>query len=492
MSNASGVLNSLDLFQIILQHTSGTDHLHCALTCKAWTKVALDFLWRRVLDLKRVLSLLAPLIWNEAVSKWMLSRPIHTEDWATFEKYCGRIKVLRITADDIDPSVFTSVLARRSTTPLLPNLQELYCGANPSELDVFLGESVRNLQIIHSNGAAGDMHFDMCLRKLPLQSPNLTSLFVVCESLPEDADGQIHAVFQNVRLLASLRTLSIPSMSLTPWSMGVLSSMSSLKVLETTHPSPPNFPALMSEVSNNGFLSLQRLALATSLEKATACFATEFASVLSDLSIVSIDPEHGEACAGFIDMVSARWPSLRSLSIKGETFAHPDWLVIQPVTSLKHLHRLSLEFNLPLQLSGDGLHGLLSALPSLQYLEIGKSDGYVPTVVPNVTLLDVVTAGRHAPKLQYLGLYADCRPSFGLQDAKEMEPDTFQHLKTLQFYHSPVNQPHIVSLAFRKILPVTCTVKFSECSMQGRVGIEDVVLGNLEALRLLSVPTSGV
>ncbi|KAJ8508362.1 hypothetical protein ONZ45_g9366 [Pleurotus djamor] len=297
-------LRMQEIIRMILVNTPDPTDICYALVCSTWCDVALDFVWRRVLDAKRIFSRLAPLQLNKATSKWMFKRPILNTDWSSFEKYRYRVRDLRIPSGDIDPSVYTSALARPSSTRLLPNLRKLYCGANPAELDLFLGESVSELQIIHSSGAKGDMGLNLCLQKIPVQSAYLTSLCLVCTSLPGDASGQIRAVFETVAMLVSLKGLSVPSMSLTPWSMGVLSSMPSLEVLEATHPPAEDVDRLMSQVKPGGFPSLKRLALATSVEQATACLTKDVAPNLSDISIVAHYQGHAIACNTFLSVIS--------------------------------------------------------------------------------------------------------------------------------------------------------------------------------------------
>ncbi|KAF8960842.1 hypothetical protein BDZ97DRAFT_1921912 [Flammula alnicola] len=165
------VLLNEDVFVEILGHLSSTNYLefpprngnselerprlsalnNLAVTCHAFTELALDERWRRIDYLTNLLRLL-PSFKCFSNGTYYLDGPILDAHWDLLDKYARRIQyVLYVPQDaDIDPSVFFT-LALRGKKPLFPSLRQFFTMMYTEELLLFASPSLLRVHMMPLN-----------------------------------------------------------------------------------------------------------------------------------------------------------------------------------------------------------------------------------------------------------------------------------------------------------------------------------------------------
>ncbi|KAH8109652.1 hypothetical protein DFH11DRAFT_1548099 [Phellopilus nigrolimitatus] len=134
------VLDIPEVLDIISSFNDRASNARCARTCRAWSDVALNHVWRENPPLKALLELLVPLVPRAEASeeknrKLVFSRTIHPSDWKRFNSFAKRVKHFTLSHSEwymhgrlegmIHDSVLYEVSMTRPGVCLLPRLKNL-------------------------------------------------------------------------------------------------------------------------------------------------------------------------------------------------------------------------------------------------------------------------------------------------------------------------------------------------------------------------------
>jgi hypothetical protein len=197
---------------------------------------------------------------------------------------------------------------------------------------------------------------------------------------------------------------------------------------------------------------------------------------LKNLSVESVQPESPLAVQQFFVDVTQCYPSLEIVSMDVIVSVREQELCepllpehLRPVLSLRHLVRLELRHNLPLQISEVDLVEFGAALPSIESLVLNPEPLLLTR--PQFTLHSLLSAAQNFPNLSHLGIYLDAEEvttppvPYSLPKIR-----MFPYLRTLNVGVSAIGSDHVpVALFFSHIL-----------SENARVVIQSGVSWNME------------
>jgi len=249
MASTHAALQTYDIVYEIIQHIhSGDDSstilARVARTCRIFSDPALSLLWRRLTDLKPLLSLFSG--FQKANGEGHLTTAenrgqcvfysdhyhicgdIPDAEWARFEKYAQFVLFFdKRYPDRIDPSVFRYLVHKSNGGPLLPRLQELICGAHPLDtvLPSLASPSIRHLRVHYREHSLNQ--FD------PRPGYPCNATISEGEFVQEPPRPAFHPTFvKSILLYTSLKSVKIESdpgtLTLSPSVMQALSTMENL------------------------------------------------------------------------------------------------------------------------------------------------------------------------------------------------------------------------------------------------------------------------
>ncbi|KAJ8588320.1 hypothetical protein M405DRAFT_261022 [Rhizopogon salebrosus TDB-379] len=129
--------------------------LALALTCKSFTELALDLLWRKLDRLSPLIRCLPPSLWTLSKEKLEFRRAMTIDDWSIFCKYNHRVQAFhtKFTGEPlVSADVWRSLICAPFPLPLLPNLTSLTWHEYSSEtflyhIRLFVTHKLTNLNI---------------------------------------------------------------------------------------------------------------------------------------------------------------------------------------------------------------------------------------------------------------------------------------------------------------------------------------------------------
>ncbi|KAK7038099.1 hypothetical protein R3P38DRAFT_536732 [Favolaschia claudopus] len=447
---------------------SKTDLYNLALTCKAFSEIALDELWSDVDDFMALVYLLPAELWhgtNSDASECCMTRETVPSDWTRFLVHARRVKALtyqtlweyRIKA--IKPPWNTEVfksntvlqhLHQQCPLPnLLPRLRALIWRIVDTEiLPLFICPSLQSLSF------GSTVHRPATLEVMEASAHLLTSLDL------QDYDPDMHDVSPELvnractlikrmeRLRSFQTTFAIRSDAMAH--LARLPKLGQLVVLlagdHTDHtainlPSRPLFPSLSSlVVRSSNFMPF-----------------TSFLSAISSKSLGTMrwvtDNGNPDGLLKVSDVLS-KHPSLgalRSLAIR----MHGDFGVDAPATLeafrplLKLKNLTHLEMSIPsLYVTNEDLKEIASNLPNLFLLKLGEGSDFPPRVT-----LSGLAALFHHCKLQFLDITVDATEALPAEEfhVPSNYPDhawtNSDRLQFLNLFNSPISPSKVEDIA---------------------------------------------
>ncbi|KAG2741105.1 hypothetical protein P692DRAFT_20786767 [Suillus brevipes Sb2] len=122
-------------------HRKASQHSLAALSrvCHSFKDIALDVLWTELDNLEPLFTCLPHDLWIRTPErKLVIQRHVTSAEWAIFERYASRVRVLGNRESDlfggIDAEFVFTIMSCCSQSLLVPKLQALFCGIYPHDL----------------------------------------------------------------------------------------------------------------------------------------------------------------------------------------------------------------------------------------------------------------------------------------------------------------------------------------------------------------------
>ncbi|KAJ8454923.1 hypothetical protein ONZ45_g19116 [Pleurotus djamor] len=296
------------LLSQILLYIHPDDLKPCTTVSKAWSIVALDYMWEVVSSLQPVLRLLAPLETDRKQRKAILrfSKPIERKAWERFKSYARRIRVLCFDdGKDYDlcqvALTLTSSLSNANISqPIFPNLRKLSCvGSSLSLTKLFISPNLSNLAMT-TNVSHDDLSFFTSV--LPVSVPHLQTLSISCYwcSKSEGAkDADIMAMLEKMPTVVDVEVPSGWLSRLPPSAVDLLAERPKLRRLAASLELDDSGPgpclglasAFCPHLEKDRFSSLRELEIVSPIHLAMSALSTKAKARIPLTKLCISDPD---------------------------------------------------------------------------------------------------------------------------------------------------------------------------------------------------------
>ncbi|KAF4596170.1 hypothetical protein EYR40_008148 [Pleurotus pulmonarius] len=464
------------------------DQVRSARVNRFWCDVALSLVWERLVDLRVLFRLLAPLNTNDGMIAF--ARVLTSKDWARFDYYARRVRevVQSPRRPALHPSLVTEIMSTRGPAELLPNLSRMHFdGQRPlRHLHLFLHPNVTRLAISRQSGNA---LLGAILFSLPTKTPSIThiSLSEDMVVLDEGDDSHARTMFaEALPVLSSLRSLTLPLHWFTPAVVDAAAFCVSLDELSTAPLKGERDDIELFEydqlyslsLRHDGFPGLRSLSIILPFHRAAMFISQdhrfhvlthfeaqspydivrphEYDAILSALS---------ESCSGLESIVlSTAEP--REEETEHEAITYHE---LSSITQLIALQSVDIHHTMPLQLFAEDVIAMARALPNLTTLSLNPA----PAVDAASTLVVSILSSLRdlCQNLTSLGLYLNAEdehipppPSID-EELRQAVPEKveFASLKKLTVRLSSLSSPAQLAVYLSYILPLGCVLNSSSC-----------------------------
>ncbi|KAF4596167.1 hypothetical protein EYR40_008151 [Pleurotus pulmonarius] len=477
------VLRVPEILHQILEESSSGDQVRMARVSKTWFDVAVGFIWKEIPDILHLLEILAPLTFED--DKVVFTRPLTSHDWARFDLYAGKVRVLRqemTYARALHPDLILELLVTRRPSELLPRLRDLHL--YPCTLDcasLFLHSTITSLGIVLKGTCP---LLGPLLSSLPVKVPGLEelTLFQDDDLYPPEANIE-GSLVDALHGLTSLKLLRLPPLWLTSPISNAASSCGDLRDFvamihpfsfaeETKLSKSSDFKYLMStSLPPDGFLSLENFEIPTTFSRARQVLSQgHHFNTLTNFLIISPCPESPHAYGQFLAMLSTCCPALEYLTISSipiealsDDFPAVLFDDIEPVTQLTRLRLLDLQHPLPFQIDTANVISIAQALPDITTLLLNPTPIVKGASALSVGVLSPLLSSF--PRIEQLGLYMDTSDkSIPSPTSDEqygtvvMDSGESTGLQALEVGKTSVSSPIQLAIYLSRIIPLHCTI----------------------------------
>ncbi|KAJ7658153.1 hypothetical protein DFH06DRAFT_1327441 [Mycena polygramma] len=406
-----------------------------ARTCRLFSEIALDILWREPGSLLFLLKCFPQHTWETEASqsdndlwleKFHFRTVIRPRDWDRVLFYAPRIQSITLAGSSFDDSLplldAVEVLAVSLPTPiLLPNLRSLTVGCREPALypyiRLFLASSITSISL-RLTPTIGHLSQLSLLSRLPSHLPSLTDIRIIaygddrirqdvleevsssrfCAGSSSDCGSDGRTAYQQLAFLPALKDLEVDSLDGCP-------------------------PPTVTPLDARSFSSLQRLRGRTS----NVQFASHLLKRLqkTPLQDLSLSFSAMAACIAFSGLLATlrdhcSHHHLTSISITLSTaIPHPGQeeryavtpAVLRPLLVFPNLSRLFIVSASDYRLDDNFIEAMSTAWPKISrlYFHRHSRDGAIPTWGGSVTLSALAAFARRCPMLADLELDVDAR-----------------------------------------------------------------------------------
>ena len=467
---------------------------------RQWAEVAIDFIWRDVIDIRRLLTLLSPLcsekqpaprnccsynyvrapsfshsIPNQILCRQKFKRGLLSSDWDRFDRYARHIR--QLTYDDrrrryIDPSVWREIARTRPRQDLLPNLQSLVWFSTTAEKQhhslLFMHSRVTRLSVnIHPS----PLSFPY-IQRITSELPRVLELELRSESPMRDIEQEVVAL---LRGLPSLRRIYAPMYSLTAALVSELSHLRELsdvvfgKPVEQGTGDRADVATFTPRLEDGAFPALQTLCFSAHLIDATEFISSPFTPTnLSHLYVHILAVDDAFVLQDFFTIISRRFHHLTEFHVDfvispdapivyppPPITARPTIQTFRPLFSCKRLRVFEFRWDYQMNLSQHDIEEMASSWPSIEVLLLNCQP--IPeTTRPLLTLRALTPFARFCPNLRELGLYLDADPTHLTKLSLPLNP--FKSLEVLSVGASSIYIVEPVALFLSNLCPLNCQI----------------------------------
>ncbi|KAG0698783.1 hypothetical protein DFH29DRAFT_939829 [Suillus ampliporus] len=458
-----------ELLDIILSFMDGDDHIINACVCKQWSEIALDFIWREVDNLPRLLTLLRP---YKTKGKYHFFDGLpDARDWARFQKYANRVRTLRFEQDrDMDYSGLLDDMARtRTTLEMLPSLhtlewvfEDIDCMERAT---LFMHQRVKHLIISappFRYKAKASFFADICVRVPHLHSLDLR--------IPYRAEYIEPAILELLRGLPDLKKIIFPEFFLTSTVVAELSRMKHINIVQFEYGYEQGFgdekdvDSFAPVLEQGAFPAVWDLAITARLGDVMQFMNADFAPInLTSLYINTYVEHKPEELHTLLVTLSERCRRLSQLYIllshhvTGQLELVPanqiTFNTLRPLLSFPNLVTFQVMHKYPVNITLEEIEELASRWPSLENLTLNEE----PLVMHDFTLdlRALVPFARHCPKLRRLGLFIDATPA----TIPRLELKPFAALRVFSLGTSRARDPDAVAAFMSHLCPPGCKLE---------------------------------
>ncbi|OBZ72753.1 hypothetical protein A0H81_06681 [Grifola frondosa] len=482
-----------ELLFIILSHLDDRSLSKVVTVCKQWSEIALDILWRDVVDLRRLLSILAPFTRKSQKSTfsqglaavYVFGRKPQASDWQRFQRYALRVRrilynqrpTLKARRRHLSASVFEDIATTCPTPEVFPNLHSLtwcYCTPDRQPLSlVFMHEKVKHLSLQLYRSQI--IPLSPYLEQVVARSPSVTHLELRSDSPMSDLEDDLVPFLRGMQ---ALQELLVPMYCLTSRVISALSELANLSAVGFAKPAElgngdrEDVVQFAPTCGEDAFPSLRRLCFSSHIPDAIRFLTGDF-SHLTKLYVHTIAIAATQDVREFFVTVQDRCHDLQEFFVDfiigpdsplifPATPAHqrPNVDTFRPLFSCRRLRKFEFRWDLPLNLTDQDAEELASNWASLEVLLLNCEP--VPLAEaggPHLSLRALLPFARHCPDLRHLGLYVNATAPYLAHFMAQPQPVVpFSRLEKLTIGLSAIDHAEPAALFLSQLLPLGCEI----------------------------------
>ncbi|CDO76231.1 hypothetical protein BN946_scf184644.g5 [Trametes cinnabarina] len=480
---AHAVAHIDELLVMIFSYLDDRALSRAARVSKHWSDIALDCLWHEVSDLRRALTVLAPLSLKPERSTSATARQPNAY------RYSLRVRRLRYDQRHVRAAaerakrylplhskVFDDLSATCPYPEIFPNLQSLTwysCAPARQHLPItFMHRRVKHLGLhLYRSDPQTSTTFlnDVCSR-----CSGVTSLEL---RLNEPMRFLENDVLVLLRGLCHLQQVSLPIFSLTPLILTELSRLKRLAAISLGNPAQAqpgdreDVSDFLPTISEDGLPSLRSLAFGAPLSDATRLLTTTFfPSRLTRIHLKPVATVTPAVLHDFFDAVSQRCTSLVDLSVDyiiapdtpltyppSPTLDRPTIATFRPLFSARTIRTFEFRWSYTLNLTDEDMDEFASGWSALESLQLNPEPVPEPDG-PRLSLRALIPFAKYCTNLRYLALHMDAREPPELSPRILSSITRFRRLETLAVGLSAIIKAEPVTLFLSQLLPLSCQV----------------------------------
>ncbi|KAF5311541.1 hypothetical protein D9758_018927 [Tetrapyrgos nigripes] len=415
---------------------------------------------------------------------YKFASPPNVQGWLRFEEYYApRVRVLRLKHDPAFSAVMDVLYRiRRSSKPLLPNLQSLHwtglAGTGLAEpLFTFVPDT---LQVFTLKETAE--YSEAALTVLEAIVSRMTQLTNLILTLPAD-QRYATQVEQVICGLPSLKSATIPAFEDASALLSRLAALKGLRHLWVVSKQGPGitqyeFAGGRSPLAiNNGqpsteyFPSLESLTILCSYWTASNFLCHQIPQ-LASLHLITQKQETPAHAQSLLSNISKTCPCIKqlSLTVKGEmpleVPSPAEHLLtvetLRPILACPSITSFEIIHPLPLSLGLDELVEIASAWPRLQRLDLNSAPLTSRQPTPkDLSLHALLPFARYCSDIETLGLFINAK-SYSIPSDAEIEPlpSPFTKLQTISVGISSIAREGEIAEFLSLICPPGCIIQY--------------------------------
>lgn len=464
-----------------------------ARVCREWCDVALDFLWRDVNSIHRILNCLSPLVLKEDNS-WVriypnrqvisllitfyqvFSTPPTQRSWISFEKYRRRVYSLQHIGPliKIKPmvrlshTIFSDIAKTRpANSEIFPNLRSLMLDKDFLSCMLFAHSEITSFKLHIRHKEETESWYSEFFPDISCRMPNLTEINIEIDTITPDIVESL--TIELLKALPKLRIIFLPP-DFTTKIAECCSQFENLHYFscQSKHrvSSRPVFtdPGSSQPTVRDGFPSLWRLYLSISFDDAIR-FIGRLAAPwnMVEFCITSPTAETRDSFAALVATVAEAFTEVRSLSLRSPpNYMAPRHVVndpkqrinisvLGPLLRCSKLRSLNLIHGDPFNLHYKDLEEMALAWLEIEQLNLNPIPAYYSR--SSLTLEALQPFARHSHELRNLGLFMDTShtPVDLFQDCPP-----FRKLEILAVNLSMINNIPLIAMVLSHVCPVAC------------------------------------
>jgi hypothetical protein len=434
---------------------SNSSLLSAALVSKRWSGPALDELWREVLDIRVLFTLLAPVQGEPDIAAmdedadvslrdvcYHFTRPVLPADWTRFSHYGRRVRALYVNAIPFPDSsqyrdVFDEIARTRTSLNVLPNLRSLSWDIHLHHAVIFMHPNITEFSFPVSSPGKYDL--GPCVNDITTRMPKLETLHLYPTVPVREIEDTVLSLFEGGNM-QSLKKIVVPKHFTTTKITEALSGLPALKILEfrydmDDHSCPSDVANFSPSLATGSFPALEDLSLTVPLTQVINLYSTPTPPTnLTILYLHSYLTEYPTTLHTLLTTLSATCHNLTALSILSSIRAtSPERITYEtlaPVLEFKGLKQFEVIHHNAVDVSLGEVEHLAEHWPHLESLVLGNEpynvfadaisshEDHTYHETNSLTAPDLSCAlplqalhpfAKHCPNLTKLGLFIDAR-----------------------------------------------------------------------------------
>ncbi|KAG6849487.1 hypothetical protein H0H93_008014 [Arthromyces matolae] len=452
--------------------------LSCALTCKAFSQVALDILWECPQSIT-VMPFASPSQYEEFLNPGGRDLEAYSNHIERLRFYGKRVQTLRIhskltrqlleclvrlqdthsSSPDV-PSFMATIFPRATTLDVISSGLDIQTNLVTERIRIFLSPTIKQL-FLRCPAWPGQHDLEILLGSVVNTKPHLTSINLHLGPSPSPKTDNhslspgLSAGVSQLLQLPDLEILDLPLQLLDQSSFIAISGLYHLKQLRLAHPTEMqskffNLPSLISDrisFPENSFPNLQDLTIDTQFVHLDDVLYMHPAltSHITHLSLYSVSPLGSNTLKDlFPPLASAALPCLTHLTLgvgsllltsdsakDGVTLRFLEPLLTSPLAT--HLTNLRFRHGAPLNVTDEEYDTIARSLPNIETLHFEVPVNRGPRMVQitrrrciRSSLAALISFALHCQKLRAIALTVDAET----QPVPELLDDEFTAIET--------------------------------------------------------------